>query len=202
MFSALAGHADMLMRFLTPGTASATDKAPVGFGRAAGMPPNAAQVPTAIVAAAPAADITRDLQGGFSANRAIGAVGAGRNGALDQGDIFARIVMDGLRQGLLGLTAGGSHQRFMIVEGNHIEDEIGNCRMGGPQERFRIAGAVLKLEPDQDRLLFAFDRGSNRVGGGIRQSQNRRHRSAKSQKITTGNATMFEFLLEAKGEHC
>ena len=28
------------MRFLTPGTASATDKAPVGFGRAAGMPPD------------------------------------------------------------------------------------------------------------------------------------------------------------------
>ena len=43
----------MLMRFLTPGTASATDKAPVGFGRAAGMPPNDAQVPTAMVAAAP-----------------------------------------------------------------------------------------------------------------------------------------------------
>ena len=53
MFSALAGQADMLIRFCTPGAASATDKAPVGFGAAAGMPPKAAQVPTAMVAAAP-----------------------------------------------------------------------------------------------------------------------------------------------------
>src|SRR6516162_6042650 len=52
-FSALAGQADRFMRFFTPGTASATDNAPVGFGPAAGMPPKAAQVPTAIVAAAP-----------------------------------------------------------------------------------------------------------------------------------------------------
>ncbi len=53
MFSALAGQADMLIRFCTPGTASATDKAPVGLGAAAGMPPKAAQVPTATVANAP-----------------------------------------------------------------------------------------------------------------------------------------------------
>ncbi len=40
------------MRFLTPGTASATPSAPVGFGAAAGSPPNVAQVPMAIVASA------------------------------------------------------------------------------------------------------------------------------------------------------
>jgi hypothetical protein len=41
------------MRFLIPGTASATLSAPVGFGAAAGSPPKAAQVPMAIVAAEP-----------------------------------------------------------------------------------------------------------------------------------------------------
>src|SRR5208283_2434189 len=53
MFAALAGQAERLMRFLTPGTASATPSAPVGLGAAAGRPPYVAQVPMAIVAAAP-----------------------------------------------------------------------------------------------------------------------------------------------------
>lgn len=35
-----------------PGTASLSATAPVGLGRAAGMPPNAAHVPTAMLAAA------------------------------------------------------------------------------------------------------------------------------------------------------
>src|SRR5579864_4963075 len=51
-FSTFAGQADRLMRLRTPGTASATLSAPVGFGAAAGIPPNAAHDPTAIVAAA------------------------------------------------------------------------------------------------------------------------------------------------------
>jgi hypothetical protein len=40
------------MRFFTPGTASATPSAPVGFGAAAGRPPKVAHVPIAIVARA------------------------------------------------------------------------------------------------------------------------------------------------------
>ena len=92
----------MLMRFLTPGTASATDSAPVGLGRAAGMPPNDAQVPTAIVAAAPAQTSRAICKADLPPIGAIGAIGTGRNGALDQHDVLARIVVDGLRQHLLG----------------------------------------------------------------------------------------------------
>src|SRR5690606_21856517 len=51
-FSALTGHAGRLINVLMPGTASATDSAPVGFGAAAGSPPNAAHVPTATTASA------------------------------------------------------------------------------------------------------------------------------------------------------
>lgn len=51
-FSALTGHAGRLISVLIPGTASATDSAPVGFGAAAGNPPNAAHVPTAMTASA------------------------------------------------------------------------------------------------------------------------------------------------------
>jgi hypothetical protein len=51
-FSTFAGQAERLIRFLTPGTASATPRAPVGLGAAAGRPPKVAQVPMAMVAAA------------------------------------------------------------------------------------------------------------------------------------------------------
>lgn len=51
-FSAFTGHAGRLISVLMPGTASCTLSAPVGFGDAAGSPPNAAQVPTATTARA------------------------------------------------------------------------------------------------------------------------------------------------------
>jgi hypothetical protein len=41
-----------LLRFFSPGTASATERAWVGLGAAVGSPPKAAQVPMAMVAAA------------------------------------------------------------------------------------------------------------------------------------------------------
>jgi hypothetical protein len=184
-----------------PGTASATDKAPVGFGRAAGMPPNAAQVPTAMVAAAPPANIACNLQGGFTADHAIGAVGAGRNRAFDQRNILAGVVTHRSRQHVLSLTAGRGHQSLVIAEGNRIENKIGDGWVPGAQKRFAVAGAVLEFKPQQDRSCFAFHRRGDRPTCGIRQPENRRHRCAKCQKLATGNTAVFEFFPEAMTPH-
>src|ERR1035441_7577371 len=56
--SALTGHPD---RFTigTPLTTSATATAPVGWGDARGIPPNAEQVPTLMIPAAPRAHVLR-----------------------------------------------------------------------------------------------------------------------------------------------
>ena len=120
------------------------------------------------------------MQGGFSANRAIGAIGAGRNGALDQRDILARIVANRLRQRVFGLAASRSHDRFMVVERNRIQDEIGNCRMAGPQERFGVAGTILEFKPDQDRSRLVFNGLGNHAARCLREPQDCRHRGAKS----------------------
>ena len=56
--SALTGHPDRLTTG-TPLTTSPTATAPVGLGRALGMPPNAEHVPTLMIPAAPRAAVVR-----------------------------------------------------------------------------------------------------------------------------------------------
>ena len=61
-----------------------------GWARPPGMPPNAAQVPIAIVAAALPQTSRAMSSADAPADRAVGAVGAGRNRALDDRDVGAR----------------------------------------------------------------------------------------------------------------
>src|SRR5208337_1667622 len=147
-----------------------------------------------------AAHLARDIESGTAADRAIGAVGPGRNRALNEGNVFALVVFHRLIQRAFGLAAGRRHQGLVIVERNGVEDEIGDGRMAGAQEGFRVAGAVLKFEPDQDRSRLFFHRLGN-GGCGARQAEDRGHRSAKSQKVSPRNAALLQFLPEAKADH-
>src|SRR5208337_5422931 len=120
--------------------------------------------------------------------------------ALNEGNVFALAVFHRLIQRAFGLAAGRRHQGLVIVERNGVEDEIGDGRMAGAQEGFRVAGAVLKFEPDQDRSRLFFHRLGN-GGCGARQAEDRGHRSAKSQKVSPRNAALLQFLPEAKADH-
>ena len=83
------------------------------------------------------------------ADRAVGAVGAGRDRALDHRDVGAGVGRRGLGQRLLGLVAGRRHDRLVIVDRERVQDDVGNRRPRRAQERLGVAGAVLELEPDQ-----------------------------------------------------
>ena len=79
--------------------------APVGFGAAAGIPPNAAQVPIAIVAAALPHTSRAMSSADSAADRAVGSVRAGRNRAFDDGDVCAGALLDGAVAVLLATDA-------------------------------------------------------------------------------------------------
>ncbi len=128
----MAGQADRLMRFLTPGTASATPSAPVGFGRRRREAAEGGAGADRDRGRRVAADLAGDLEGRPAADRAVGAVGPGRDRALDDGDVLALVVLDGLGEVLLGLVAGGRHDRLVVVDREHVEDDLGDRRARSP----------------------------------------------------------------------
>jgi hypothetical protein len=77
----------------------------------------------ATMAAAPLGHFLQGFQVGLAGDAGIGAVQAQRNGAVDDQQVLALVVLHGLVQGFLGLVAGGGHQGFLIVQRNGVEDQ-------------------------------------------------------------------------------
>ena len=102
------------------------------------------------------------LQGVDRALAADGTVDAAvfaGDGALDDADVLALVLLHRRLLGGFGLVAGRSHQRLVVFQGDQIEDDRGGGRLVGAQEGFRIAGAVLKFEPDHGDALVLDGRG-------------------------------------------
>ena len=180
------------MRFLTPGTASATPSAPVGFGDAAGNAAEGRARPDGDGGGGAAADLAGDVERRPAADRAIRAVGAGRNRALDDGDVAAGPSLTVVVQVLLGLVAGGGHDRLVVVDRQHVEDDLGRRRAAGPQEGLGVARAVLELEPDEHGLLRLLDRPRDLRRHAVGQRQRRRHRRAEAHELASRNPAPLE----------
>ena len=41
----------------------------------------------------------------------------------------------------------------MVIERDDVEDEVRDIRLGGAEQRFGAAGAILEMEPDDGRPL-------------------------------------------------
>src|SRR6266702_6095244 len=100
-----------------------------------------------------AADPPDDIQMRLAAGAAVDSVILHRNGALDDANIFAFVLGDGVFKRFLGLVTSGRHDGFMVVNRQDVKHDLTDGRIGGPQQRFRIAGAALEFDPDQRRAL-------------------------------------------------
>ncbi len=130
------------------------------------------------------------------ADRAIGAVLARRDGALDDGDVLALVVLDRLGQVLLGAIAGGGHDRLVVVDRERVEHDLGDRRTAGSQERLGVAAAVLELEPDEYGLLGLLDLGRDARADALRKRQRRGHHAAEAHEVAARNPFAVELLQE------
>jgi hypothetical protein len=100
----------------------------------------------------------------------------GGNRAFDHQDILAGVLGHAGAQRGFRLRARGRHQSLVVVEGDHVEDEVGDIGSRGTQERLGASGAVLEVQPDYrgplrftDRLRYL----QSRFVAGERQSNRR-----------------------------
>ena len=139
-----------------------------------------------------AADLTGDLERRLAADRAVGAVLARRDRPLDDGDVLPGVIVDGLGEVLLGLVPGGRHDRLVVVDRERVEHDLRDGRAARPQERLGVAGAVLKLEPDEHRLLRLRDGARDLDAERLGQRERRGHHAAEAHELPPRDAAALE----------
>jgi hypothetical protein len=138
-----------------------------------GMPPQEAQEPMAITAAASARAFLEQVDRGMAANLAVDAVGFGRDRAFHHQHVLALVGLHRRLARGFGLVPGGGHQGLVVVERDDVEDQLFQGRVLGAQQRLGATGAFLEVQPDHRGPLGGFHRlGHRRLGAG-RQAQRR-----------------------------
>ena len=105
-----------------------TGLAPVGFGCAACMQPEQAQLPQAMIAAAPFSAPLELVKRGYSSKSAV-AVAAGRHGALDAKDVFAVVLFHGAVLCGFRRKSAGSHEEVVVVKRYQLKEYLADKRM-------------------------------------------------------------------------
>ena len=89
-----------------------------------------------------------DVQGGPAADAAVDAVVAGRHRAFDQHQVLALVLRHRVVQAPSRPGGRPRPQRLGVVERDLVEEDVGDDRVGGADERLAAAGAFLEVEPD------------------------------------------------------
>ncbi len=177
--------------------ASPTPIAPVGFGADRCGPPSNAQEPTAITAAAlpqTRLAISRAERPPIVQYAGVG----GGNRAFHHRQVLAGLLAHHAFQNAFGLLAGRRHDGLVIFPGEKREHQLRDRRMAGSQHRLRVAGAILQLQPYQDRPALLFQGCRNLCGRAQGQTQHRCHRTAKLQELSAWDSIAPQGVCNAR----
>ncbi len=130
------------------------------------------------------ANLLRDIQSRAAADRAISGV-AGGNRTFHDRQVFAGVLMHHAIQNGVGLLAGRRHDGLVIFPREKREHQLSNRWMARAQHRFRVAGAILQLQPYQHRPALLFQGCRNLCRRARGQTQHGCHRPAKLQKFSS-----------------
>ncbi len=140
------------------------------------------------------AHLPGDLQRRPASNRAIRPVRTGRDRALHHDDVLAPLLLHDQRPCLLGPVPGRRHDRLVIVDRERVQDDVGHRRPCRPQKRLGITGTVLKLEPNQARLLVGLYGLSDLPAQGLGHGENRGHHAAEAEELPARDPPPFQLL--------
>ncbi len=145
------------------------------------------------------AHLPDDIDGTAACDTAICAILSQRDGTLDRREVVSFVVFQHVGERPRSLRAGRCHDGLAVVEGQDIEDQFGDGRLRGPQQRFRISRAALTLNPDEDRFLFRLQRMGNLRHKARRKPEHRGHGRAKLEKIAAGDAPVLQLREQVIG---
>ena len=147
MTSAMGGQPGTLMIGL-PVMSFLMGFAPVGLGLAACTQPLEAHEPHAMIVLASAAVSSRIWRNDVATYRAVNAAVVGGRIAFHGQDVLAFVLLHDVAPDLFHLESCGGLQRVVVVQRDHVQDNVLCDRVSGANERFAAAGALQAVQPE------------------------------------------------------
>jgi hypothetical protein len=95
--------------------------------------------------------VPRNVESGLAANRAVHTIIRRWDRTFHDSDVCALVLPNHSFESCFGLFARARHDQFVVFPGEKIKHEFSDGWVAGAQHRFRVARAILKFEPNQDR---------------------------------------------------
>jgi len=91
-----------------------------------------------------------NFKSSLSTDGAVHPTIRGWDGAFHYCDVLPLMILDHSFECCFGLLPRTRHNQFVVFPGEKIQHELSDCWVAGAEHRFRIARAILELEPNQD----------------------------------------------------
>lgn len=140
-------------------------------------------------------DVLNLLQEGFPAGNAVDAVFVQGHVPFDGEDVVAVELPDGVFESGFGLMTGRGHDRVVVVERDHGENEVLRHRMVGADEGLGAARAFETVEPNHGRTGFRLHGFGNFFGAGAAESETRGRERTKLQEAASADALTPQCLI-------
>ena len=146
------------------------------------------------------------IRGGFlenvlerlAANGAVHAAVVGGRVAFDSQNVLAFVLLHDVAPDLFHLEAGGRLQRVVVVERDHVQDDVLRNGVRGANERFAAAGALQAMQPQHRNARLGLH-GFNDLGDERgAQAESGRRLGAKFQERPTVDSVSLKDLVGCK----
>jgi hypothetical protein len=111
-------------------------------------------------------------------------------------DVLAIVFLDGLFQYFFGLVARGGHDRVVIVQRYHRQDDVARQRVAGADEGLGTTGTFEAVQPDHGRTWLGLE-GVGDLAGELRsETEASGSKAAELQETPAGDAVSAHHLIE------
>jgi len=134
--------------------------------------------------------LLEDVQKGVAADGAVDAAILGGSIAFNGKKIAAGMVLDELLADLFDLETRGRLEGVVVVEGDHVEDDVLGDRVGGADKGFAATRALETVEPNNRDAGLGLHRSDDRGHHGGFQAHGRGRGDTKAQKVPAIDAML------------
>jgi len=139
-----------------------------------------------------------DVQKGIAADGAVYAAILGGSIAFNGKEIAAGVILNEFFANCFDLEAGGRLEGIIVVEGDHVEDDVLSDGVGGADKGFAATGALEAMEPDDGDAGLGLHRGDNRGNHGSFQTHSRGGGDTEAEKVPAIDAMLTQDIVSGQ----
>ena len=142
--------------------------------------------------------LLEDVEERVAADGAIDAAVLGGSIAFHGKEIAAGVIFDELLANCFDLEAGSRLKGIVVIEGDHVEDDVLGDGVGGANKGFAATSALEAMEPDDGDARLGLHRGDDRGNHGGFQPHRRGGGHAEAEKVPAIDAMLTQDIISGQ----